>query len=165
MQGAKRPSTERTSKSAGLHPSYPVVHCVLNRARSFLGSLISPTDDFGNPQLVRYEKTERFDLHYDWYESPQLVKDGTGRYFNRIASFFVFLEDECEGGETWFPYIEAAGEEEGKWRKHEDGGLAFKPRSGNGIFWINLFANGTGDKRTMVRLPHQYLSWLGAALL
>jgi prolyl 4-hydroxylase len=115
--------------------------------------------------MVRYEKTERFDLHYDWYDSPQLVKDGTGRYFNRIASFFVFLEDECEGGETWFPYIEGASEQEAKWKNHEDGGLAFKPRSGNGIFWINLFANGTGDKRTMVRLPHQYLSWLGAALL
>ncbi|CAK7203873.1 hypothetical protein SEUCBS139899_006623 [Sporothrix eucalyptigena] len=35
------------------------------------------------------------------------------------------------------------------WRRHEDGGLAFRPMAGNALFWINLFANGTGDGRTL----------------
>lgn len=55
------------------------------------------------------------------------------------------------GGETWFPYIETGREGEGrgkgKWRKHEDGGTAFKPRRGNAVFWVNLHGNGTGDER------------------
>jgi prolyl 4-hydroxylase len=129
------------------------VQCVLSRSRSFLGTLLSATDDFGFPQLVRYETGERFDLHHDWYETPQRLRDGSGRYFNRIASFFVFLEDECEGGETWFPYIEekvtSGVVNERKWRKHEEGGLAFRPASGSALFWINLHKNGTGDDRVM----------------
>lgn len=128
------------------------MQCVLSRARSFLGTLFSETDDFGTPQLVHYQTGQKFDIHHDWYDSPQPVRGARGRYFNRIASFFVFLEDKCEGGETWFPYIEGRGVEEvgeGKWREHEDGGVAFRPRSGNALFWVNLHANGTGDERVM----------------
>lgn len=32
---------------------------------------------------------------------------------------------------------------------HEDGGLAFRPTNGNALFWMNLHADGAGDKRTM----------------
>ncbi|KAK7744407.1 hypothetical protein SLS62_010197 [Diatrype stigma] len=35
------------------------------------------------------------------------------------------------------------------WRSHEDGGVAFAPMSGNALFWVNLFPNGTGDPRTI----------------
>jgi prolyl 4-hydroxylase len=60
------------------------------------------------------------------------------------------LEGECSGGETWFPYIDVKGLGEGKWRKLEgDGGMAFAPRGGNALFWVNLHANGTGDERTV----------------
>lgn len=99
--------------------------------------------------MVRYETGERFDLHHDWYDTPQQVRDGSGRMFNRIASFFVYLEDECEEGETWFPYIEGTVDGKGKWRKHEDGGLAFSPRTGSALFWVNLHNNRTGDTRVM----------------
>lgn len=124
---------------------------MLTRARSFLGTLLLPSDDFGTPQIVRYTRGQKFDVHHDWYDSPQRVRDGSGRIFNRIASFFVFLEDGCEGGETWFPYLEERVRQvgEGKWRRHEDGGLAFRPRNGSALFWINLHANGTGDGRVV----------------
>lgn len=152
FNGQKRPSLERTSKSAGLPPTSPVVQCVLSRARNFLGTVLSTTEDFGFPQLVHYQTGQKFDIHHDWYDTPQPVRGAPGRYFNRIASFFVFLEDQCEGGETWFPYIEGSGVEElggGRWKEHEDGGVAFRPRSGNALFWVNLHSNGTGDKRVM----------------
>jgi len=78
-------------------------------------------------------------------------------FFNRVASFFVYLDEpiaenmtDDAGGETWFPYIEIKGEGadgERKWRKHEEDGTAFRPRRGNGVFWVNLHANGTGDWR------------------
>jgi prolyl 4-hydroxylase len=122
-----------------------------------MGPLLSPIDDFGVPQLVQYVPGEKFDVHHDWYDAPQIVKTGDeskrGRLFNRLASFFVFLENEgVVGGETWFPFVEVGekgGEEDGKWRRHEEGGIAFKPRAGSALFWVNLHGNGTGDGRVV----------------
>ncbi|TVY23685.1 Prolyl 4-hydroxylase [Lachnellula hyalina] len=164
------PDRARTSLSGALPPSTPAVSCILGRARSFLGpALLAPTEDFGTPQIVRYAPGGKFDLHYDWYPAPQPLPGGRrGVAFNRVASFFVYLdglelesESETEtevglkkgggdvGGETWFPYIESGRgrEGKGKWRNHEDGGTAFVPRRGSVVFWVNLHANGTGDER------------------
>jgi len=150
LHGRKVPSSQRTSQSAGIPPSDPSTSCILSRARRFMGSTLSPDGDFGTPQLVRYEAGQKFDLHYDWYDTPQRLPDG--RRFNRVASFFVFLQDECTEGETWFPHIEeniVSGEErtKGKMRIHENGGMAFRPMKGNALFWLNLHRNGTGDHR------------------
>ncbi|KAJ8125474.1 hypothetical protein O1611_g8165 [Lasiodiplodia mahajangana] len=146
----------RTSWSAGLEAEDPAVECVLERSRRFLGTMLNPDEDeMGVPQLVRYTQGQEYNLHHDWMRIPQPAFDGSPRTFNRVASFFVILQDNCTGGETWFPFVKAAspqpkGGEEGRlWREHEDGGLAFKPVAGNGIFWVNLFPNGTGDTRTV----------------
>ena len=135
-------------------------------------------DDIGPPQLVRYEPGQRFNVHHDWYDQPQPPARGEmdewrGSSWNRVASFFAILEDGCEGGETWFPRVEPPSllaahrssdvnhrkEHEGEecsrattppiWRIHEDGGVAFRPVAGNALFWVNLHANGTGDRRTL----------------
>ncbi|GAW11413.1 hypothetical protein ANO14919_007580 [Xylariales sp. No.14919] len=146
----------RTSWSAALPAEDPAVQCVLERSRRFLGTVLDPNEDeMGVPQLVRYTEGQEYNLHHDWMRIPQPAFDGSPRSFNRVASFFVILQADCEGGETWFPFIEAVSpqpkESEGGrlWREHEDGGLAFKPVAGNGIFWVNLFPNGTGDTRTV----------------
>ncbi|TGJ88332.1 hypothetical protein E0Z10_g420 [Xylaria hypoxylon] len=146
----------RTSWSAALPAEEPAVQCVLERSRRFLGTVLDPNEDeMGVPQLVRYIEGQEYNLHHDWMRIPQAAFDGSPRSFNRVASFFVILQDTCKGGETWFPFIKAVSpqpkeNEEGRlWREHEDGGLAFKPVAGNGIFWVNLFPNGTGDTRTV----------------
>ncbi|TAQ85132.1 hypothetical protein B7494_g6554 [Chlorociboria aeruginascens] len=184
-------SSSRTSESASLDLEHEVVSCVLSRAGSFMSQYLpSPSSSFsppktlehniealkhqfGTPQLVHYaHKGGRFNLHHDWYDEPQTTTRG-GRPWNRAASFFVWLEDACRGGETWFPAIEAPavggfesdgslrrGKEEAqelklKWRELEDGdgdgnsggGTVFTPRNGNALFWINLHHNGTGDWR------------------
>jgi prolyl 4-hydroxylase len=158
LEDRKVPSKSRTSRSGALDPTSPITQCVLSRASAFLGTLLSPIDDFGTPQLVRYEQGQKFDVHHDWYDSPQRINDGSGRFFNRIASFFVYLEAEegkVRGGETWFPHIEAK-ENPGKWGKRVNGmggevekGAMFVPRKGNALFWVNLHANGTGDERVV----------------
>lgn len=194
-QGRATHTPDRTSQSAALPRSEPAVACVLDRAQQFMAPALfrQGRDDMGPPQLVRYDGAgTRFNLHRDWFDRPQPVKgedwdEQTGRRrrraWNRVASFFVFLEDECEGGETHFPYIEVGGlpvesrralqGEEGSsgekggstsntaaegqgsdsrplWRAvppSEGGGIAFRPVAGNALFWVNLFANGTGDMR------------------
>lgn len=82
---------------------------------------------------------------------------GGGRWwFNRWGSFFVYLDESAEGGETWFPHIEAQksgfgeGEGEVKWKGREgEGGTSFLPKKGNALFWVNLHGNGTGDGRVV----------------
>ncbi|KAE8442562.1 hypothetical protein EG329_003049 [Mollisiaceae sp. DMI_Dod_QoI] len=156
LNGQKRPSTERTSRSGALPPSAPIVQCILTRASSFMGTLLDIDGDFGTPQIVRYEKGEKFDTHHDWYDTPQKMRDGSGRWFNRVASFFVYLDEkEIEGGETWFPFVRAReGKGEVKWMRREgkgeeEGGTMFVPKRGNALFWVNLHANGTGDERVV----------------
>ncbi|KAH8905727.1 hypothetical protein BR93DRAFT_697771 [Coniochaeta sp. PMI_546] len=169
--GSKHTTSDRTSSSAGLPRDDPAVACVLNRARNFMGTMMRDGwDDMGPPQLVRYSAGQRFNLHHDWFDAPHWATDGSNRRWNRVASFFAILDDNCTGGETHFPYIQgivpqsprnepawvggwvnARGEEDIRplWRAHEQGGLAFRPVAGNAIFWVNLHPNGTGDMRTM----------------
>jgi prolyl 4-hydroxylase len=73
------------------------------------------------------------------------------RWFNRVASVFVYLEEGklgvrearhgfnigCQGGR---------GREVGA---AQGGGTKFVPRGGNALFWVNLYASGTGDERTV----------------
>lgn len=153
--GRKLGTSDRTSQSAGLSRDDPAVQCVLARAQAFMGTMLDPErDDIGPLQLVRYTAGQRFNIHRDWYERPQPTRSGMtgrGRSWNRVASFFAVLQDNCTGGETHFPHIEAPAwlREHGDWQKHKDGGVAFRPVAGNAVFWVNLFANGTGDRRTM----------------
>ena len=44
----------------------------------------------------------------DWFDA--LIRDGArgkgqGRLYNRVASFFIYLEDDCVGGGTQFPAL------------------------------------------------------------
>ncbi|KAK3897582.1 hypothetical protein C8A05DRAFT_19685 [Staphylotrichum tortipilum] len=176
--GRQQQTSDRTSSSAGLPRDDPAVVCVLNRTRTFLGTMLRDGwDEMGPPQLVRYSAGQRFNVHHDWYEYPQWAVDGSLRKWNRVASFFAILEDDCTEGETHFPFAkpitapspngegiwqgskEVVGMEDGEeaqesegnkpfWREHEEGGLAFRPVAGNAVFWVNLHANGTGDERT-----------------
>ncbi|KAK3362449.1 hypothetical protein B0T25DRAFT_490439 [Lasiosphaeria hispida] len=170
--GYQQNTQERTSSSAGLPRDDPAVVCVLNRARNFLGTMLRDGwDEMGPPQLVRYSTGQKFNLHHDWFDGPRWAADDSNRKWNRMASFFAILQDNCTGGETHFPFAKGIAppnprggsswrggmedqiqrqDEELKplWREHEDGGLAFRPVAGNAVFWVNLHANGTGDLRT-----------------
>lgn len=111
-----------------------------------------------SPQLVRYFPNQRYDLHTDFWPRHQRLPDGSGRLFNRPASFFVFLRDNCTLGHTWFPSITI---EEGKEvafggrvaRGKEDGGdgrgVRFKPVKGSAVFWVNIGEDGIGDRRML----------------
>ncbi|KAK4200072.1 hypothetical protein QBC40DRAFT_174820 [Triangularia verruculosa] len=170
--GRQQNTNERTSSSAGLPEDDATVQCVLKRARNFLGTMFRDGwDEMGQPQLVRYTTGQQFKLHHDWFSSPLWADDGSWNTWNRIASFFAILEDNCIGGETYFPFAKGIiapspkgeepwrgslaqtpegeqGQQKPLWREHEDGGLAFRPIAGNALFWINLHPNGTGDTRT-----------------
>ena len=117
-------SQSRTSRSAPLLPSDDVspngdsalaINCVLSRATSFLGTLLSPgRDSIGPAQMVRYTPGQKFDLHTDWFTHPKLddrdAESGRRRLYNRVATFFVVLQanHSDSSGETWFPFVKPA---------------------------------------------------------
>lgn len=129
-----------------------------------MGSMLLPHEPFSVPQLVRYEPRQKYDLHTDFWPEHQVINDGSGRLFNRVASFFVFLGDNCTGGETYFPLVQPAfdtakqpidvdtlygskvirGSMDG-----EEKGVKFKPLRGNALFWVNLNEKGEGDRRVV----------------
>lgn len=166
--GRKVGSDERTSSTAGLPLEDPAVQCVLGRASEFMGTVMRhDVDEMGPPQLVRYTAGQKFNIHHDWYDTPQWAYDGSNRQFNRVASFFAILQDNCTDGETYFPHVGPSAQDQDIaadrpaheprkwtqsdqiWRHHESGGLAFRPIKGNALFWLNLHSDGTGHEKTL----------------
>ena len=156
--GGTQKVSGRTSQSAPLDTDHPLVACIVARARAFLGTVMRPDEPFSTPQLVRYRPTQRYDLHTDFWPAHQLLADGSGRLYNRPASFFVFLRDNCTEGETWFPAVEIEeGRESGFGgrvkrgrRDGEEGkGVRFRPVEGSAVFWVNIGADGKGDRRVV----------------
>lgn len=121
--------------------------------RSLLGNM--QHQDIEPLQVVKYEPGQRFTGHMDWFDEPKNMATSDGnvtRPYNRLATIFAYLEDDCVGGETYFPRIKgvSASADQDKYIKtNSPTGLVVKPRKGNAIFWTNLHSNGTGDKRLL----------------
>ncbi|KAK4466082.1 hypothetical protein QBC42DRAFT_259966 [Cladorrhinum samala] len=145
----------RTSDSSVLSSRDPIVSIIRDRAYFVLGFL--PHVGVEAFQLVRYHDGDLFGMHHDWFR--EALPDGkTGKSYNRLASFFVYLQADCEAGATYFPHLppppaEMMGDSEGgseRYQTTQNGtGLAVMPRLGSGLFWQNLHPNGTGDERTL----------------
>lgn len=142
----------RTSTSAMIPQDDVISMCLSKRLKSMLGNVQHiETEPL---QVVRYEPEQRFRTHMDWFSEPRNKTYNPNmpyRPYNRLASVFAYLEDNCTGGETYFPEIQgvsavADGE---KFSILRDGGygLLVRPRRGNAVFWNNLLPNGTGDPR------------------
>lgn len=138
-------SPSRTSESCFLPGKDTIVSRIKTRAEQFMGGMAY--DSLEAVQLVRYAPGQKVNLHYDWSRENKV--DRQGREWNRVASFFVYLVDACEGGETWFPNVTVAEGivEEGV--RNMGGGISVSPKAGSGLFWVNLKEDGTGDRRTL----------------
>lgn len=76
-----------------------------------------PLSHVENAQVVRYEEGEGFDDHYD--TDPTNKKNPS---WSRIATFMIYLNEECIGGETEFPVMQKI----------------IQPQTGTGVFWWNV---------------------------
>lgn len=144
----------RLSKSARIPKEDTVSQCLASRMTSLLGNV--QHEQVEPLQLVRYDPGDRFRLHYDWFPShtskKEITGNGTDRLYNRLSSIFVYLVDDCVGGETYFPEIQgvsAAADGEKFSRTDAGKGLLVKPKRGNAVFWNQIQMNGTGDPRVL----------------
>lgn len=141
----------RSSQSARVPRSDAVASCLEQRMKSILGNVQHAETE--PVQIVKYEVGEKYRVHVDWFYTPQnrtTKSKNETRQWNRLASIFAYLEDDCTGGETHFPELNPISTtmDFHKFRLEDTGkGLYVKPRRGSAILWNNLHANGSGDLR------------------
>jgi prolyl 4-hydroxylase len=73
-----------------------------------------PSKNYESFQVLRYEKNQYYRVHHD--SSPEDVQLACGP---RILTFFLYLSDVEEGGETAFPQLN----------------IAVKPKKGRALLW------------------------------
>jgi len=115
----------RTSKTLFLDKGHDQIIKNIEKRASEYSNI--PIDNIENIQIVKYEPGEFYKEHYDSFEDNYAKKNG-----QRVVTFFVYLNDDFEGGTTYFP----------KLNKN------FKGNPGDAFFWINTI-NGKIDKRTL----------------
>ena len=143
------PPSYRTSSSCVLPGTDPIDSLVKLRALSLLGFV--PYTDVEALQLVRYRPSELFGMHYDWFNDP-LVDKNSGERYNRVASFFLYLDANCTSGGTYFSRLPAPPEGRSEDRFSTTAnrpGLVIVPRLGSGVAWLNLNGTGAEDERTL----------------
>lgn len=84
--------------------------------------------------VLRYLPGEHFEPHFDFLDpsnpalADQILKTG-----QRVVTFIIYLTDDFEGGETYFPEV--------KYR--------FKGRKGDAVFFRNLTTEGAPDLKAL----------------
>ncbi|KXT15023.1 hypothetical protein AC579_7750 [Pseudocercospora musae] len=94
--GTKVDSPNRTSSTAFLPRTDPVVTHILERASEFQGYIPIEQIDM---QVTAYQPGQHYRAHYDWFPSPTM-KDR-----NRFSTFFAILDADCTNCGTEFPHI------------------------------------------------------------
>jgi prolyl 4-hydroxylase len=85
-------------------------------------------------QVLRYEKTNQYRPHYDWF-NPLLSRNRTtlARGGQRLATLVMYLSDVEAGGGTTFPKV----------------GLQLRPQKGCAVFFANTDPYGACDLRSL----------------
>uniref|UniRef100_A0A182NMK3 procollagen-proline 4-dioxygenase n=1 Tax=Anopheles dirus TaxID=7168 RepID=A0A182NMK3_9DIPT len=128
----KEVSKTRTSNNGWLDDG---MHAVVRRISMRTGDMTDLAMSAAEQlQVGNYGVGGHYLPHHDYAvpeEGKQAYPDvGKG---NRIATVMYYLSDVDIGGATVFPEI----------------GVGVFPRKGSAIFWYNLHANGTTDRRTL----------------
>ena len=93
-----------------------------------------PTNGKEGTSVLRYLPGENFEPHFDFLDpsnpalAAQILKTG-----QRVFTFIIYLRDDFEGGETYFPKAE----------------YRFKGRKGDAVFFRNLTAEGVPDLKAL----------------
>ncbi|XP_055832640.1 prolyl 4-hydroxylase 1 [Solanum dulcamara] len=131
-------SDVRTSSGMFLSPDerkYPMIQAIEKRISVY--SQI-PVENGELIQVLRYEKNQFYRAHHDYFSDTFNVKRGG----QRIATMLMYLSDNVEGGETYFP-MAGTGECScgGKMIK----GLCVKPTKGDAVLFWSMGLDGQSD--------------------
>ncbi|KAF5452052.1 hypothetical protein F2P56_027090 [Juglans regia] len=131
-------SDVRTSSGMFLSPEekkYPMIQAIEKRISIY--SQV-PVENGELIQVLRYEKSQFYKPHHDYFSDTFNLKRGG----QRIATILMYLSDNVEGGETYFP-LAGSGECScgGKMVK----GLSVKPIKGDAVLFWSMGLDGQSD--------------------
>ncbi|KAI9196014.1 hypothetical protein LWI28_020269 [Acer negundo] len=135
-------SDVRTSSGMFLSPAekrYPMIQAIEKRISVF--SQI-PIENGELIQVLRYEKNQYYKPHHDYFSDTFNLKRGG----QRIATMLMYLSDNVEGGETYFPM---AGSGECSCGGKIVKGLSVKPNKGDAVLFWSMGLNGVSDPNSI----------------
>ncbi|KAK7390701.1 hypothetical protein VNO78_18715 [Psophocarpus tetragonolobus] len=135
-------SDVRTSSGMFLSPQerkYPMVQAIEKRISVY--SQI-PIENGELMQVLRYEKNQYYKPHHDYFSDTFNLKRGG----QRIATVLMYLSDNIEGGETYFPL---AGSGECSCGGKVVKGLSVKPIKGNAVLFWSMGLDGQSDPNSV----------------
>ncbi len=140
---------QRTSSTAFLGKSDPIVECILQRASELQGYV--GLDQMEDLQITSYAESQQYRPHYDWF-AESLVNSMGGT--NRASTFFVTLAADCENCGTQFPRLNVDWtRQDPRWCEFVECGnlesLTVNAVPGSAVFWRNLRDDHFGNPKTL----------------
>ncbi|XP_031113594.1 prolyl 4-hydroxylase 1 [Ipomoea triloba] len=135
-------SDVRTSSGTFLSPderSYPIIQAIEKRISVY--SQV-PVQNGELIQVLRYQKSELYRPHHDYFADQFNIKAGG----QRIATMLMYLSDNVEGGETYFPM---AGSNECSCGGKTVKGLCVKPTKGSAVLFWSMGLDGESDPNSL----------------
>lgn len=136
----------RTNESVSFNFLDTDLICVLVQSR-MAACLGLPFRHFEAMTVLHYDVGEQISEHFDFVDPnvPDYERHIRERG-QRVVTFLVYLNDDYSGGETEFPRL----------------GVSHKGRGGEGFFFVNAFADGRPDVRTLHagRAPSSGEKWI-----
>lgn len=147
--GTSRLDDQRTSSTAYLGKTDPVVQRILERAGQLQGFI--SVDSMEDLQLTAYAQGLQYTPHYDWFFEHLVPVMGNQ---NRGSTFFVTLDADCDDCGTQFPRVSVDWRyKDPRWCEFVEcenhNALTVKAKPGSAVFWQNLDAEGYGNPRTL----------------
>lgn len=150
-----KPATDWRTSSTHFMASrrYEGLQAIDRRISGLTRQPISSQEDV---QVLRYEHTQRYDTHHDYFDyrlyasnpgTLQLIDDGKR---NRMITVLWYLSNVAEGGETIFPlYKGRVSSFETRNCDLMEGALRSPPKEGSVIMFYSLLPNGDLDHRSL----------------
>ncbi|KAK9684174.1 hypothetical protein RND81_10G191700 [Saponaria officinalis] len=118
---------------------YPLIEAIEKRISVF--SQV-PVENGELIQVLRYEKDQFYRPHHDYFSDSYNVKRGG----QRVATMLMYLTDNVEGGETYFPM---AGSGQCSCGKKTVTGMSVKPIKGNAVLFWSMGLDGKSDPNSV----------------
>eukprot|EP00268_Persea_americana_P025767 TRINITY_DN2511_c0_g1_i10.p1 TRINITY_DN2511_c0_g1~~TRINITY_DN2511_c0_g1_i10.p1 ORF type:complete len:152 (-),score=33.36 TRINITY_DN2511_c0_g1_i10:307-762(-) len=119
--------------------NYPIIQAIEKRIAVF--SQI-PEENGELIQVLKYEKNQFYRPHHDYFSDTFNLKRGG----QRIATMLMYLSDNVEGGETYFPM---AGDGECSCGGKTVKGMCVKPTQGDAVLFWSMGLDGVSDPNSI----------------
>ncbi|KMZ60681.1 Prolyl 4-hydroxylase subunit alpha-1 [Zostera marina] len=116
-------------------------HPIVERIETRIAAFSHVPKENGEPmQVLRYKEKQYYREHFDYFSNHLNLEKRGGQ---RIATMLMYLSDNVEGGETYFP---AAGNGKCSCAGMTVDGVSVKPIKGDAVLFWSMTLNGSVDR-------------------